>query len=111
MGAGPSQPYVYKPVWGYKWKYKWRYNDCNRRFWSNSLKEDPYYFMETCCNTYKTKKLPCTKYYELDPHCDFYANHIYKNGRFYSIDRTRRERSECDRVPDLKNICCHSCSS
>lgn len=86
-----------------------------KELWPNNFYHKPERFKEGCCFLYKHQmnklnRSPCVKDFEMNTRCDFYANHIYENGRWRSVDRSKGERSECDRVPDVRKICCHTCS-
>lgn len=86
-----------------------------RELWPNNFYHRPDKIKENCCFLYKDQmnKLtgaPCVKDFEMNTKCDFYANHIYENGSWRAVDRSNGERSECDRVPDIRKICCHTCS-
>jgi len=105
-------------TWGGRWIWRKRYDRywkhwCRVRFNNGEFYNQPEIYKTQCCYKYNQvigQKLPCIKENEASRLCDFYANHIYENNKWKEIDRKKDERSECERVPQLKNICCHSCS-
>ena len=98
-------PYGIPPVsvWGRK------------ELWPNNFYHKPEELKDGCCFIYKNQlnKLdgtPCVKDFEMSTRCDFYANHILENGQWKKINRVNGENSECERISEIKKICCHTCS-
>lgn len=95
-------------------RYK-HYPSYNKYEWENNFFNNPEKLREGCCYLYTDylndiSNKPCIKENEMSRHCDFYANHIYKDNVWHKVDRSKGEESECERVPELKKVCCHTCS-